>query len=95
MGEVIPFPVKREPFDMGACPQCGTKTGWYNVGRVHWAVCRIHMLAWWGGEGLHPPFPDEDAHEWALNVERLKAFTIVEPLRASAPARAREPDPAA
>jgi hypothetical protein len=73
-------PVNREHY-FGACPNCGNAEAYLNVVRDHWSVCHTHKTKWWTGFNLFSSWEDEDESVWAKNVQTLKGYTEVEPLR--------------
>jgi len=63
----------------GGCPHCGHSEGPYDVGRVHWLVCREHRLRWWIGENLFRAWRSETPAEWKATQQWLNHYQIVEP----------------
>lgn len=63
----------------GSCPECGGGEGPYNTGRLHWFVCRRHLVRWWVGENLFRCWRFETEADWQRTANWLKAFREVEP----------------
>ena len=55
--------------------------GYVNVGCSHWIVCDRHKTRWFVGESLFSRWQDETQETWDGNVELLRGYRAVEPLR--------------
>lgn len=42
---VIPFPLSRR-CEISVCPQCGTRSNVWQIGRLLWGYCDEHALRW-------------------------------------------------
>lgn len=42
--KIIPFPVRRRR--VSHCPQCGSQTDLWRLGRLLWGFCDDHQLRW-------------------------------------------------
>jgi ribosomal protein S27AE len=64
----------------GGCPQCGESLC-VNVRKSHYGICETHKVFWPIGSGLFSSWQEENEEIWRKNIEMLKGFTEVEPIR--------------
>jgi hypothetical protein len=75
-----PRPEVKTSHYFGGCPQCGETDGFVNVGRAHWFTCDEHRTAWCIGSNLFSGWREETDEIWDKNAEKLKGYTVVEPI---------------
>jgi hypothetical protein len=68
---------------LGVCPECGRLGEFFNVGPVHWCVCRRHGLTWRIGENLFSGWRNESREQWLMNADFLCRCREVESYRRS------------
>ena len=64
---------------LGECPVCGTNSGYVNVRRAHWVICKRHKLAWCCGNNLFSNWKMEDESIWQRNENMLVDYDYVDP----------------
>jgi hypothetical protein len=69
----------RKSAHFGVCPKCGRTSGYLNIGRDHWFICRRHRVKWYVASGIFPDWLHEDESVWKKNSELLSSFLEIEP----------------
>jgi hypothetical protein len=73
---VVPFPLDRRPM-MNACPQCGSRSELWPIGRLVWGYCTEHEVRWVAAD-LKTVHTDQlDRRQMRRGLEFLAGFIEV------------------
>lgn len=72
---IIPFPLQRRT--LRACPNCGTQTDLWRIGRLLWGYCDEHEVRWVAADFRVNGPVGYDVNELRARLERLARFIEV------------------